>query len=380
MVSQMVVIGIGTWSLSSAGESRANFQTVSIPIERTENPRPRPPETNLGFGRFFTDHMFVMDWAPQKGWHGDRVVPYGPISLEPGAAVFHYGQAMFEGLKAFRAQNGKVSLFRVDRHARRMEAGAPRLCMPAPPPERLEAGIRAAVSVDKDWVPSAQGTALYIRPTLIATEPFLGVRPAESYLLYVVLSPVGAYYPEGIKPIKIWVEDRYTRAAPGGLGAVKAGANYAASLAAAETARKQGWSQVLWLDSGAHRELEEVGTMNLFVRIGDELATPPLRDTILAGVTRDCVLHIARGWGLRVSERPVGVDEIVAAHRAGSLKEVFGCGTAAVIAPVGELGIRGERFVVSGGTTGEVAERLYDEISGIQYGEKPDPAGWLSEV
>src|SRR5262249_45432656 len=221
-------------------------------------------------------------------------------SLDPAAAVFHYGQAMFEGLKAFRSQeSGRVSLFRLDRHVRRMEAGAPRLCMPPPPPERLAAGIRTAVSVDKDWVPSSVGTSLYIRPTLVATEPFLGVRPAEQYLLFVILSPVGAYYAEGLKPVKIHVEERFTRAAPGGLGGVKAGANYAASLLAAETARKQGWSQVLWLDAGSHREFEEVGTMNLFVRIGDELITPPLRDTILAGVTRDCVISIARGWGFK---------------------------------------------------------------------------------
>lgn len=351
-----------------------------ITIERTHEPRPRP-EGNLGFGRTFSDHMFVMEWSAQKGWTGDRVAPYAPISLEPAAAVFHYGQAMFEGLKAFRAsRGGKVSLFRVDRHTRRMEGGAPRLCMPPPPPARLEAGIRAAVSVDKDWVPAAHGTALYIRPTLIATEGFLGVRPAERYLLFTVLSPVGCYYPEGIKPVKIWVEDRFTRAAPGGLGAIKAGANYASSLFAAEEARKQGWSQVLWLDAGAHRQFEEVGTMNLFVRIGDELVTPPLKDTILAGVTRDCVLTIARGWGMRTSERAIGIDEVIAAHKGGTLKEVFGCGTAAVIAPVGELGIGGERYVIAGGTTGEVAQRLYDEITGIQYGDKPDPAGWLTEV
>ena len=353
---------------------------MTIPIERTEKPRPRPPETNLGFGRFFTDHMFVMDWAPQRGWHGDRVAPYGPLSLDPGAAVFHYGQAMFEGLKAFRTQNGNVNLFRVDRHVRRMEAGAPRLCMPAPPPDRLEAGIRAAVSADKDWVPSSPGTALYIRPTLIATEAFLGVRPAERYSLFVISSPVGSYYAEGIKPVKIWVEDRFIRAAPGGLGAVKAGANYAASLLAAENARKQGWSQVLWLDAANHNQFEEVGTMNLFARIGDEVATPPLHDTILAGVTRDCVLYMLKSWGLRVSERAIGMDEILAAHKKGTLKEVFGTGTAAVIAPVGELGWGGERMTISGGATGEVAQRLYDEITAIQYGARPDPAGWLSEV
>jgi branched-chain amino acid aminotransferase len=352
-----------------------------IHVQLTTQPRPRPPEAALGFGKYFTDHMFVMDWAPGKEWHGARVVPYGPISLDPAAGVFHYGQAMFEGMKAFRGAGGKVHLFRLDRHTQRMHAGAPRLCMPAPPPRLLADGITAVVRADRDWVPSALGTALYIRPTLVATEPFLGVRPAERYTLFTILSPVGGYYADGgLKPVKIHVEDRFTRAAPGGLGAVKAGANYAASLYAAEVARKRGFAQVLWLDAGAHRSFEEVGTMNLFVRFGDELTTPPLKDTILQGVTRDCVLTLARGWGLKVTERAVTIDEVLAAHRAGTLKEVFGCGTAAVISPVGELSYAGETIAVAGGGVGEVARRLYDEITGIQYGARPDPAGWLTEV
>jgi branched-chain amino acid aminotransferase len=352
----------------------------NIPVTRTNQPRPRPPESSLGFGRHFTDHMFVMEWTSQKGWHGDRVVPYGPFSIDPAAAALHYGQAMFEGLKAFRAQDGRVRLFRLDRHTRRMEAGAPRLCMPSPPPERLAQGIRAVVSADKDWCPSSPGTSIYVRPTLVATEPFLGVRPAEQYLLFVILSPVAAYYAEGLKPVKIYVEERYTRAAPGGLGGVKAGANYAASLLAAESARKQGYAQVLWLDAATHSRFEEVGTMNLMVRIGDEVVTPPLSDTILSGVTRDCVLTLARSWGLPISERALTVEEVVSAHRRGALKEVFGCGTAAVISPVGELGIGGERIVINDGAIGEVARRLYDEITGIQTGARPDPAGWLTEV
>ena len=273
-----------------------------IQVHHTQEPRPRPPESALGFGKYFTDHMFVMDWAVGRAWHDPRVVP------------------------------------------------------------------------------SAVGTALYIRPTLIATEPFLGVRPAERYTLFTILSPVGGYYADGLKPVKIYIEDKYTRAAPGGLGAVKAGANYAASLYAAEAARKQGYAQVLWLDSGTHRQFEEVGTMNLFVRVGDELVTPPLKDTILRGVTRDCVLTLARGWGLKVSERAIGIDEVLQAHRAGALKEVFGCGTAAVISPVGELAFAGEKVVIGDGAVGEVAHRLYDEITGIQYGTRPDPAGWLTEV
>jgi branched-chain amino acid aminotransferase len=354
---------------------------TDIQVQLTGSPRPRPPENALGFGKYFTDHMFVAEWAPGKEWHGARVVPYGPFSLDPAAGVFHYGQAMFDGMKAFRAASGKVNLFRLDRHSQRMHRGAPRLSMPAPPAQLVADGITAVVRADRDWVPSALGTALYVRPTLIATEPFLGVRPAERYTLFVILSPVGGYYGDGgLKPVKIHVEDRYTRAAPGGLGGVKAGANYAASLYAAEVARKHGFAQVLWLDAAAHKTFEEVGTMNLFVRLGDELCTPPLKDTILEGVTRDCVLTLARGWGLRVSERAITIDEVLAAQRSGSLKEVFGCGTAAVISPVGELSYAGERIVIGGGAVGEVAHRLYDEITGIQYGTRPDPAGWLTEV
>jgi branched-chain amino acid aminotransferase len=346
----------------------------------TKTPRHRPADDALGFGKYFTDHMFVMDYTPQKGWHGGRVVPYDTLSLEPAAAVLHYGQAMFEGLKAFRGKDGKVRLFRIDRHARRMQQGAPRLCIPPVPPEIMRAGVEALMRVDQAWVPSAPGTAMYLRPTIIATEGFLGVRPAESYSFFVIASPVGAYYAEGMKPVKIWVERELVRAAVGGLGAVKAGANYAASLFAAEKARKHGYAQVLWLDAAEHRWLEEVGTMNLVLKIDGELITPPLQGSILDGVTRDCVKHIARGWGMKVSERAVAIDEVVAAHKAGKLEEVFGCGTAAVISAVGELAYGDERMVINDGAIGETAKRLYDEITGIQYGTRPDPEKWLSDI
>lgn len=351
-----------------------------IVVHTTHAPKPRPSEATLGFGKHFTDHMFVMDWSSSKGWHDPRVVPYGPLSLDPAAAVLHYGQALFEGLKAFRTHDRHINLFRVDRHCRRMAEGAPRLCMPPPPPEILREGLLKLIKTDQEWVPSSVGTALYIRPTLIATEPFLGVRPAERYTLFVILSPVGAYYAEGLKPVKIFVEDRYTRAAPGGLGAIKAAANYAASLLAGETARKQGFAQVLWLDANSHRQFEEVGTMNLFVRIGDELITPALKDTILSGVTRDCVLTLARAWGIAASERAISIDEVIAAHQAGTLREVFGSGTAAVVSPVGELAYRNEKYSIADGQIGELARRLYDEITGIQYGHRPDTQGWLTEV
>lgn len=352
-----------------------------IEIQRTSHPRPHTPETELGFGRVFTDHMFVMDHDDARGWHSPRVVPYGPIGMDPAAAVFHYGQAMFEGLKAFRGHDGRVRLFRVERHCARMNEGAARLRMPAIDTTLLRAALEAHVRVDEAWVPSTPGTALYIRPTMIANEPFLGVRAARGYTFFVILSPVGAYYGgEGLKPVKIWIEESYTRAARGGLGAVKAGANYAASLLAAEEARAKGFAQVLWLDAAEHKKLEEVGTMNLFVRIGDEVITPPLGGSILAGVTRDCVLTLLREWGVRASERDVTVDELLAAHRAGTLREVFGTGTAAVISPVGELGRGDERYVINGGKVGEVSLKLYEAISAIQYARVPDTHGWLSDV
>lgn len=354
---------------------------VDIEIERTRAPRPKPTKTSeLGFGRVFTDHMVRMDYAEPGGWEAPRIVPYGSLVLEPAAAVLHYGQAMFEGLKAFRTRSGRVHLFRPDRHCQRMSAGAPRLGMPSPDPALLQELINALVSLDRDWVPSAPGTALYIRPTLIASEPFLGVRPSRRYSLFVILSPVGAYYPEGMNPVKIWVEQEYVRAAPGGLGAIKAGANYAASLLAARQAQARGWSQVLWLDAREHRFCEEMGVMNLFVVIGDEVVTPPLEGTILGGITRDSVLTLLREWGVRTSERRITVEEIRNAHRAGTLEEIFGTGTAAVISPVGELGISDERLLVHGGRTGDLAKRLYQAITAIQYGEVEDAHGWLFEV
>jgi branched-chain amino acid aminotransferase len=349
-------------------------------VQLTKSPRPRPAEDALGFGKYFSDHIFVMDWTPQRGWHAGRIVPYGPLALDPAAAVLHYGQAMFEGLKAFRGRDAKVRVFRVDRHCRRMQSGAPRLCIPPVDPEIMREGIVELLRVDRDWVPATPGNAIYIRPTLIATEGFLGVRPAERYTFFVILSPVGAYYAEGMKPVKIWVEQELVRAAVGGLGSVKAGANYAASLLAGENARKNGYAQVLWLDAAEHRWLEEVGTMNLVLKIDGELVTPPLGGTILDGVTRDCVKTLARSWGIKVQERRIAIDEIVAAHKGGRLEEVFGCGTAAVISAVGELAIGDERLLINDGAIGDTARRFYDEITGIQTGTRPDPEHWLTDI
>lgn len=357
--------------------ARSPFQ---VRIERSVAPKARPNDSELVFGRVFTDHMALAEWTDTGGWSDPRVVPYGNFSLDPAAAVLHYGQEIFDGMKAFRAADGRVQLFRADRHSRRLAEGAPRLCMPAVDPELTMALLLALVGVDRDWVPRAPGTSLYIRPTLIATEPFLGVRPSKRYTFFIIASPVGAYHGAGFAPAKIWIEDRYVRAAPGGLGAVKAGANYAASLLAATEAQQRGYDQVLWTDAVEHRHLEEVGTMNLCTVIGDELITPALDGTILSGVTRDAVLTLARAWGIRTSERSLTVDELIGAQRNGTLREVFGCGTAAVITPVGQLGWKSETLLVNGGEPGALAKRLFAAITDVQYGRSPDTHGWMTTV
>ncbi len=354
---------------------------ADITITRTSTPKQKPPmDDTLGFGRFFSDHMFVMDWSSERGWADARVTPYASFSMDPAAGVFHYGQAMFEGLKAFKRTDGSLWLFRPEMHARRMVDGAHRLCMPPVPEDDLLKGARALLRTDSDWVPSKNGTALYLRPTLIATEAFLGVRPANRYLFFIIGSPVGSYYGKGLKPVRIWVETEQVRAARGGLGGIKAGANYAASLFAAMRAKKDGYDQVLWLDAKNHELIEEVGTMNLFVLIGNTLITPPLTDSILAGVTRDSVLTLAKKKGLTVEERPISMTELKAANKAGTLKEVFGSGTAAVISPVGDLSTVSEHIVINGGEPGPVGLELYEEITGIQRGTHADPFGWMQRV
>src|SRR5574341_1596140 len=308
-----------------------------IRVTRATTKRPKPKDKDLTFGTIFTDHMFVLDFQEEKGWYDPRIEPYGPLSLDPAAAVLHYAQAVFDGLKAFRGKDGRVRLFRPQKHIERMNNSAKRMCIPPLEPELALRSLVELAGLEKDWVPSTVGTSLYVRPTIIANEAFLGVRPAHSYIYYVILSPVGAYYPEGMGPVKILVVDKYVRAVDGGVGAAKTSGNYAASLYAAEEAKHAGYTQVLWLD-GVHRKyLDEVGTMNIMVKIGDEVVTPPLTGTILPGVTRDSVLTLLRAWGLRVSERPISIDDVVAAAHGGTLAEAWGTGTAAVISPVGEL-------------------------------------------
>ena len=352
----------------------------AISVRRTTAPKPKPDEANLSFGTVFTDHMFLEQYDDGQGWHDARIEPYQALTLDPAAAVLHYAQAVFDGLKAFRGQDGVVRLFRPDRHAARLAASAARLCIPPPDVDGVVEAIRALVRLDSDWVPGARGTALYIRPTIVATEPYLGVRPARSYLCYVIASPVGAYYGHGLEPVRILVEETLVRAVEGGVGAAKTAGNYAASLLAAEQAKEKGYAQVLWLDGVQRRYIDEVGTMNLMLQIGDEVLTPPLSGTILPGVTRDSVLTLLRDWGLTVTERPITIEEVVAAAADGSLREVWGTGTAAVVSPVGELGYQGHRIVVNEGRTGPLTRRLYEALTAIQYAAAPDPYGWMVEV
>jgi branched-chain amino acid aminotransferase len=351
-----------------------------IRIAKATTLKQKPKDADLGFGQIFTDHMFLADFQEEKGWYDPRIEPYGPIPMDPAAAVLHYAQGVFDGLKAFRGVDGKIRLFRPDKHVERMNNSARRMCIPPLDPEMALESIVKLVAMERDWVPKTVGTSLYVRPTIVATEAFLGVRPARSYVYFVILSPVGAYYPEGMAPVKIRVEERYVRAVEGGLGEAKTGANYAASLMPGEEAKHEGYTQVLYLDGVHRRYLDEVGTMNLMVRIGDEVLTPPLAGTILPGVTRDSVLTLLKDWGIQATERAIGIDEVIAAHKAGTLKEVFGTGTAAVISPVGELAYRGEKMVIGGGQIGPLTQRLYDAIVGIQYGTAADPHHWTVEV
>ena len=351
-----------------------------FPITLTTSPKQKPADDTLSFGKVTTDHMFLMNYAEGKGWFNPRIEPYGPLSLDPATSVLHYGQAIFDGLKAFRGEDGQIRLFRADRHAERFNRSAKLMCMPELPVDIIRESFDALVGVDADWVPRKAGTSLYLRPTIIATDVMLGVHPAHSLLYFLILSPVGSYYKEGVKPVRILATDKHVRAEKGGTGEAKTAANYAQSLSGQRDAEAAGYTQVLYLD-GVHRKyLDEVGTMNIMVKIGDEVITPPLAGTILDGVTRASTLQLMRDWGLKVSERPITIDEVMAAGRDGSLKEMWGTGTAAVVSPVGTLGYKGEDVQINGGQTGELTQKLYDAIVGIQYGKTNDAHGWTSVV
>ena len=354
---------------------------LNIKIEKTTAPKAKPAKgEKLGFGHIFTDHMFVMNYTEGKGWHDARIVPYQNLSLSPASMVFHYGQEMFEGLKAYMGDDGKAYLFRPDMNAKRANQSNDRLCIPNIPEEDFVEAVRAVVEVDKDWIPTEPGTSLYIRPFVIATDDFLGVAPSKTYLFMVILSPSGAYYESGLAPVGIWIEDEYVRAVKGGMGFAKTGGNYAASLIAQVKAHDDGYSQVLWLDGVERRYIEEVGAMNIFFKIAGKIVTPMLNGSILPGVTRNSVLTLCRAWGYEVEERRISVDELVAAAKDGTLEEVFGTGTAAVVSPVGKLRYMDDVMQIGGGEIGELTQKLYDEITGIQWGRRADPFGWRMEV
>jgi branched-chain amino acid aminotransferase len=340
--------------------------------------RPRPPsEEGLGFGVYFSDHMFRMDYVREQGWHGPRIEAYGPLSLDPTALFLHYGQQVFDGLKAFRQGNGSIKLFRPRDYLERMNRSARRLCMPSVDTGFVLEALKELVAIDQDWVPRTRGTSLYIRPVMIATEAALGVKVSKRYLFFIVTGPVGAYYAEGFNPTRILVTDRYVRAVRGGVGDAKTAGNYAASLLAAEEAYEKGCTQVLWLDACNRSDVEEVGTSNIFFLLKNILVTPPLSGSILPGVTRKSVMQLAGDWGIPVEERPIPIEEVVDGIRSGRLAEMFASGTAAVISPVGRLQYKGETFTVNQGRVGELSRRLFEEISGIQFGESPDPHGWM---
>ncbi len=330
---------------------------------------------HLGFGEVFSDHMLSVEYRDGE-WREAEIVPYGPIEVDPAICSLHYGQIIFEGLKAFCGRNGAVHLFRPQKYHERMNQSCKRLCIPGVDLDVFLNGLRGLVSLDRDWIPKRHGYSLYIRPFIFATDNFLGVKVSETYRFLIITGPVGAYYKEGINPVRLITPGGYVRASKGGLGAAKTPANYAATLLPAEEAKKKGFTQVLWLDGIEGKYVEEVGTMNMFFLIGDELITPPLEGTILPGVTRDSVLHLAKDWGIKATERKVSIDEAFTASKKGTLKEVFGSGTAAVISPVGEIHHEGRKMVVNDNKIGPLAQRLYDEITGIQYGEKPDKFGW----
>ncbi len=341
--------------------------------------KPVPKDTlNLVFGSVFTDHMFRMEYS--KGvWHDAKIMPYQPLAIDPAALILHYGQGIFEGMKAYM-RNDSIFLFRPMMNMERMNRSAERMVMPAIDAEFLLSALEKLLLIEKRWIPAQPGTSLYIRPTMIATEPKLGVKPSDEYLLYIILSPVGPYFKEGFAPVGIYVADEHVRAADGGVGQAKTIGNYAASLKAGTIAKKAGYSQVLWLDSKDRRYLEEVGTMNIFIVFEDEIATPPLGGTILPGITRDSVLALLKHWGYNVTERPITIDEVLDGLKSGKVREIFGCGTAAIIAPVGKLFYKNETYLIDNGNIGELTQKLFDELTGLQCGEKEDPFNWVHKV
>ncbi|MBI5661970.1 MULTISPECIES: branched-chain amino acid aminotransferase [Ignavibacterium] len=334
----------------------------------------------LGFGQYFTDHMFEMDYTKDKGWHNASIKPLSEIYLHPATSFIHYGQTIFEGLKAFRTVDDEIQIFRPDVHLERLNNSARRICMPEIDTEFVLEAMKELIAIDSDWIPSNKGEALYIRPFMFGSDPALGVRPSNSYKFIIILSPVGAYYPEGFKPVKILAQDDYVRAVRKGIGECKTAANYAASLLAADEAAKKGFTQVLWLDGVEQKYIEEVGTMNIFIHFKDEIATPKLTGSILPGVTRRSVIQLLKEWGLKVTERLIPIREVIDAYDSGNLVGVFGTGTAAVISSVGLLSYKGKDMVINNGNVGELDLKLFNELTAIHYGEKEDVHNWIVKV
>lgn len=353
---------------------------LQITTQRTTTPKAKPDESNLGFGVHYTDHMLIIDHDEEQGWHDARIVPYQPLELDPAAMVFHYAMESFEGLKAYRTPDGSIQLFRPDKNAQRMINTNHRMCLPSLPVEDFVQAVKAIVSFDQDWVPHAEGTSLYIRPFVIATEPHLGVRTSRTHKFIIVCSPVGAYYSTGINPVKIFVEDEYTRACPGGTGFTKCGGNYAASIKAGELAEEKGFSQVLWLDGVEKKYVEEVGSMNIMFKIDGKIYTAACTGTVLPGVTRRSIIELLKDWGYEVIEGKLAIADVMKAAEEGKLEEVFGTGTAAVVSPVKELDWEGKVANISGGKIGPLTQKLYDTLTGIQWGKLPDTKGWTVKV
>jgi branched-chain amino acid aminotransferase len=353
---------------------------MELKIKKADKLKPLPDASGLTFGTIFTDHMFNMDYSPEKGWHDPRIEPYHPIVMDPSTMVLHYGQSIFEGLKAFKTQSGEIRLFRPQENFKRFNRSAQRMCIPQFDEAFALAALKELLKIEKQWVPSEPGTSLYIRPTIIAMDPFLGVRASHTYRFFIILCPVGAYYKEGFNPVKIWVTDQYVRAVRGGTGEVKTAGNYAASLYAGEEAHKIGFTQVLWLDGVELKYVEEVGSMNIFFVIDDEIITPALSGSILSGITRDSVIQLAQMWGHPVSQRRISVDEVINAHSSGKLQEAFGSGTAAVISPVGEIKYKDKVMKVGNGGVGSWAQKFFKAITDIQYGKSDAPEGWILKL
>ena len=353
-------------------------QTIQVHLSKQTKQKPNSDE--LGFGRIFTDHMFIMDYIEGVGWHDPRIVPYQNITLDPAAMVFHYGQTVFEGLKAYRTKDDRILLFRPGKNMQRLNQSNDRLCIPRIDEELALAALNHLVSIEREWVPKAEGTSLYIRPFVISTEPYLGVSPSKRYKFIIIMSPVGSYYKEGIAPVKIAVEQEFVRAVSGGTGTAKTGGNYAASLRAQEVATEKGYSQVLWLDGREKKYIEEVGSMNIFFKINGEVITPALNGSILEGITRNSILQLLKYWNIPVVERKISINEIYQAHQKGLLEEAFGTGTAAVISPIGEFLWQGNRLHLNNGITGPLSQELYNTLTGIQSGTVEDPFNWVAEV